>query len=422
MLIAKDINLLSVVINDSANKSIKSVEAKKKINAILHNKSIKTVMNELSTYVENVKGNEKNRAVLIVTMSLLRRNLDCEKELSILISKYKLTGCLYGGLKGFLSGDSERFGIKIKLNTDFFENKYEFITRFDEFYYWELIVLFESVNVLSMVDFLKFEQLAFYDQSKLVLLNMVTHHLNIKPSDDLITKLLQSDDELKQNIGFAFLTENIARSINDICEIKRSKKNGFSSPKNLKSVKNTLSTEIIRCCTLLESFNKEITTSLLFNYWLVHQMQYPTIFARMLMSSSFQDEFVNQIGETNKIRTLKDVFYLSNLIYNTPALNEKKKRVSKANLHSSVTDILISFIEKDKGIYGWDEQQELYIKEICKNLPAKNISALKSYLLKKKKTLMCTKIDELVRLKIYLKDNRKSEIIGGILTIIEKDS
>ena len=168
MLTAKDINLLSVVINDSANKSIKSVDAKKKINAILHNKSIKTVINELCTYVENTNGNEKNKAVLIVIMSLLRRNLDCEKELTLLISKYKLTGCLYGGLKSFLSGNSEQFGLKIKLNTDFFENKYEFITRFDEFYYWELIALFESVNVLSRVDFLKFEQLAFNDQSKLV--------------------------------------------------------------------------------------------------------------------------------------------------------------------------------------------------------------------------------------------------------------
>ena len=35
---------------------------------------------------------------------------------------------------------------------------------------------------------------------------------------------------------------------------------------------------------------------------------------------------------------------------------------------------------------------------------------------------MCTKIDELVRFKIYLKDNKKSEIIEGILTIIENDS
>lgn len=421
MLTSRDINLLSVVINDSSNKNIKSVDAKKKINAILHNKSIKTVMNELSTYVENIKGNEKNKAVLIVTMSLLHRNLDCENELSLLISKYKLIGCLYGGLKSFLSGDSEQFGLKIKLNTDFFENKYEYITRFPEFYYWELIALFESVKVLSGVDFLKFEQLAFNDQSKLVLLNMVTHHLNIKPSDDLITKLIQSDDELNQNIGFAFLTENIARAVNDICEIKRSKKNGFPAPKNLRSVRNILRTEIMRCCNLLESCNIETTTSLLFNYWLVHQTQYPTIFARMLMSSSFQDEFVNQIEETNKIRTLKDVFYLSNLIYNTPALNDEKKRVSKANLHSSVTDILISFIEKNKGIYGWDEQQELYIKGICKKLPAKNIFTLKSYLIKKKKTLMCTKIDELVRFKIYLKDNRTREIIEGILTIIEND-
>lgn len=419
MLTAKDINLLSVVINDSANKSIKSVDAKKKINAILHNKSIKTVINELSTYVENINGNEKNKAVLIVTMSLLRRNLDCEKELSLLISKYKLTGCLYGGLKSFLLGDSEQFGLKIKLNTNSFENKYEYVTWFFDFNYWELIVLFESVKVLSLIDFLKFEQLAFNDQSKLVLLNMVTHHLNIKPSDDLITKLLQSDDELNQNIGFAFLTENIARAVDDICEIKRSKENGFPITKNLKSVRNILNTEIMKCCTFLESCNTETTTQLLFNYLLVHQMQYPTIFARMLMSSSSQEEFYKQIKETNKVRMIKDVSFLASLISNTPALNDKKRRVSKAKLYDSITDILISFVEEDRGIYGWNEQQELYIKEICKKLPTKNIYALRSYLLKKRKTLMATKIDELVRFKIYLKDKRKQDIIDGILTVIE---
>ncbi len=422
MLTAKDINLLSVVISDSANKNIKSVDAKKKINAILHNKSIKTVINELSTYVENINGNEKNKAVLIVTMSLLRRNLDCEKELSLLISKYKLTGCLYGGLKSFLSGDSEQFGLKIKLYTNSFENKYEYVTCFFDFNYWELIVLFESVKVLSLIDFLNFEQLAFNDQSKLVLLNMVTHHLNIKPSNDLITKLLQSDDELNQNIGFAFLTENIARAVNDICEIKRSKKNGFPTTKNIKEVNKIFRTEMAKCCNLLDRCTEKTIAQLLFNYLLVHQTQYPTVFAEMLMSSRLQHEFVNQIKGTNKIKTLKDVSFLANLIYDTPALNDVKKRISKASIYSSVTDLLIDFIEKDKGIYGWDEQQELYIKEICKKLPAKNISALRSYLLRKRKTLMATKIDELVRFKIYLKDNKKSEIVEGILTIIENDS
>ena len=422
MLTSKDINLLSVVINDSSNKNIKSVDAKKKINAILHNKSIKTVMNELSTYVENIKGNEKNKAVLIVTMSLLRRNLDCENELSLLISKYKLIGCLYGGLKSFLSGDSEQFGLKIKLNTDFFENKYEYITRFTEFYYWELIALFESVKVLSLVDFLKFEQLALEDQSKLVLLNMVTYHLNIRPSGDLITKLIQSDDELNKNIGFYFLTTNITRTVGDICEINRSKEKGLPTTKNIKKVNKIFKTEIAKCCNLLERCTAKTTAQLLFNYLLVHQMQYPIVFARMLMSNRLQHEFVNQVKGTNKIKTLKDVSFLVNLIYDTPALNDVKKRISKASIYSSVTDLLIDFIEKDKGIYGWDEQQELYIKEICKKLPAKNVSALRSYLLRKRKTLMATKIDELVRFKIYLKDNKKSEIIEGILTIIKNES
>lgn len=224
---------------------------------------------------------------------------------------------------------------------------------------------------------------------------------------------------MNENIGFYFLTINITRSVCDICEINRCKEQGHPTTKSLKEVNKIFNTEIIKCCNLLEKCTAKTTTQLLFNYLLVNQMQYPTIFARMLMSNRLQPEFVNQIRETNKIKTLKDVLFLVNLIYNTPALNDDKKRISKSDLYSSVTDILIAFVEKDKGVYGWDKEQELYIKEICKTLPTKNISTLRTYLLKRRKTLMCTKIDELVRFKIYLHDKRKQEIIDGILNVLE---
>lgn len=421
MLTKKDICLLSIVINDSKNNNIHLVETKKKINAILHNKSNKTVIKELDGFVANVKGNEKNKAVLIVVMSLLRRNLDCQAELSELITKYKLEGCLYGGLKSFFSGDSEQFGLKIKLNTDSFENKYEYITRFTDFEYWKLIDLFESAKIFSLVNFAKFEQLAYEDKSSLILLNMVTRHLNIAPSDELISKLLQSDDELKQNIGFLFVTEGVSKAVNDICEIKRCKKQGLFTNKKPKAANMFFKTEINKCCDFLEKCSAKTRAALLLNYLLLHQSEHPTAFSKMLMSSFLQDEFYKQIKETKKIRNLKDVCFLLSLIFHTPALDDKNKRISKAKLYDAVTDVLIFFIEEDKGIYGWNEQQKNYVTEICKMLPKKNIYKLNKHLQNKRKSLMTAKIDELVRFKIYLKDKQKQDIIDGILNIIQID-
>lgn len=421
MLTKKDINLLSIAINDSKNNNIRLADTKKKINSILHNKSNKTVIKDLVGFIANVKGNEKNKTVLIVVMSLIRRNLDYQAELSELITKYKLEGCLYGGLKSFFSGDSEQFGLKIKLNTDSFENKYEYITRFTDFEYWKLIDLFESVKILSLVAFAKFEQLAYEDESRLILLNMVTRHLNITPSDELILKLLQSDDDLKQNIGFLFVTDGISKAVNDICEIKRCKKQGLFTNKKPKAANMFFKTEINRCCDFLETCSAKTRASLLLNYLLLHQSEHPTAFSKMLMSSFLQEEFYKQIKETKKIRNLKDIRFLIKLIFQIPALNDKNKRISKVKLYDVVTDVLISFVEKDKGIYGWNEQQKNYVTEICKMLPNKNIYKLKKYLQNKRKTLMIAKIDELVRFKIYLKDKQKQDIIDGILNIIQID-
>ena len=139
------------------------------------------------------------------------------------------------------------------------------------------------------------------------------------------------------------------------------------------------------------------------------------------MSSFLQDEFYKQIKGTKKIRNLKDVCFLLSLIFHTPALDDKNKRISKAKLYYAVTDVLISFIEENKGIYGWNEQQKNYVTEICKMLPKKNICKLKKHLQNKRKTLMTAKIDELVRFKIYLKDKQKQDIIDGISNIIQID-
>ena len=117
--------------------------------------------------------------------------------------------------------------------------------------------------------------------------------------------------------------------------------------------------EINRCCDFLETCCAKTRAALLLNYLLLHQSEYPTAFSKMLMSSFLQDEFYKQTKETKKIRNLKDVCFLLSLIFHTPALDDKNKRISKAKLYDVVTDVFISFIEEDKGIYGWNEKKTM---------------------------------------------------------------
>lgn len=420
MLNKNEIHSLSLILNDSFNKNLRDDIARKKINAILHNKSINTVIQELYNYINDKKklGKQKNIVTLIVIMSLLCRNCNCLENIKTALLKYNLTGCLYGGLYMLLSGNSKIISLKIKLNDYLFNNKYDYINRFSEFCYWEYILVFDSVKILYLLDEKKFEELSLKDKSHLILLNMVTYHLNIKPSDNLITKLLQSTNELYQNIGLFFITEKITSDVNDIVQINRCKKNGFSTSKNIKTVQKSLETEINKFCKFIKLCNKKTQASLIFNYILVHQNQYPNTFAYMLISSALQEEFINQISNSGKIKVIKDVHCVIDLITRTPALNEENKRISKAKLYMAITDLFISFLEERK-IYTWEEQDKIFMKDICEKLPPRCIRKLHSYLTNKEKYLMCKKIDKLIRFKIYLQDKRMYDIISGILNIIE---
>ena len=136
------------------------------------------------------------------------------------------------------------------------------------------------------------------------------------------------------------------------------------------------------------------------------------------MSSDLQTEFIKQIKYSGKIRTLKDIYSLINLISNTPALNNKRTRISKSNLYMSITDLLVKFLE-EKRIYILGKQELIYMQYICGHLPKKCLHRLRSYLLRKRKTLMCEEIDRLVRFNLYLEDKKMADIVDNILSMIQ---
>ena len=46
--------------------------------------------------------------------------------------------------------------------------------------------------------------------------------------------------------------------------------------------------------------------------------------------------------------------FVADLIKSTPALDDRKNRISKLSLYNAIAHVIIEFIEEEKGIYGWD--------------------------------------------------------------------
>jgi len=141
-------------------------------------------------------------------------------------------------------------------------------------------------------------------------------------------------------------------------------------------------------------------------------------FARILVDKEHQEYFCEQIKSSGKIRSLRELEIVANLIAITPSLDDRKKRVSKSSLYSAITDVIIKFIDERKGIYMWDNGQNEYFLNVCKNLPKSCLRRIFSFAKKKQSILMCGPLDEMVRFKIFLDDNRQNEIIQGILNVI----
>jgi hypothetical protein len=339
-------------------------------------------------------------------------------EVKEAVEQNGLVSNLYGGLRVLLSGRSELLSIKVSWNDSYFENKYNFLTSFIDFNYWDYIELFLAAEILNQADSEKFDHLTIIDTTKLLLLNMVSFHLEVKPSKKLILKLIQNEDELNQNIGFYFLSRIISGCVSDINYIQRSKKSGIKPSKRISVVRRDLVAGLTECAELLEKCSKQTQASLLLNYLLSNQNAYPIAFARWLMSSDLQDEFVYQINNKNKLKILKDVSFLTEIIAHTPATNASKKRTSKKRLYDAITNVLANFIQERKGIYEWDEPQNIYFQAICRRLPKSCLTKLKKHLLKKSAELMPNKLDELVRYRLFLEDSRQHRIIDGMLTDI----
>jgi len=87
-------------------------------------------------------------------------------------------------------------------------------------------------------------------------------------------------------------------------------------------------------------------------------------------------------------------------------------------LYNAIIDNLNNFIRDRSGIYKWEEQEEIEFSNICVMLPKQSKKRFSKFLLRELETLAISDIDKLLRHRIYLEDERKSQIINGMLSIV----
>lgn len=380
----------------------------KKLNSLLKRKSNKKIILNLSEAVKTGVFTDKNKAVVIITLALIRRDLDCKRELQNLLSEYNLINLLYGGLIKLLDGKSETFKIEIEWSYNSFENKYEFITRFPEPEHWRFIDLIITASILIEADVKKFETLLIKDSTNLLLLNFLNGEQNWLISECFIKKLLMDETcSLRRNIGFYILLEPIERIL-AVGTVSRKLKAEFN---------NKIKNFTLKLKDIPLSFKAEM----LINYFLTNKKakNIPVFLAKEMIKAELVDDLVIEI-KSNKIRTLDDIFIILFIIKTFRSRSNVNKSY-KNQLYNAILKKLQKFIEENKGIYRWDTNSESLFRAIYVMLPIKYKNRLESSILKVKSTLMTFKLDELVRFNLFLSDSNKEKILNGMLCSINKE-
>ena len=325
-------------------------------------------------------------------------------------------------------GKSKTFTFQVKWSDDLFKNKYEWLERFKgDFHYWKFIELLQAIKILHLVDSKNIEKIVKKDKSRLVLLNMLSWHLGITPTDKLIEWLLNDPDELNQNIGFCFITRKFSSAVSDILyyqNIQKSSEN-YCHPKYNKEEKrryrenlNLIKVEIPKIEQFLIKCDDKTKVSLLVNYILVQREGHPVIFARWLIEVDNQEHLIDEIKNIGKLRTLRDVLALLSVISKTKRSKGETENAPKLPLYNAIVDTLMTFVKNRSGLYKWEEQEQNEFLDICVMLPKQSKKKLSRFLRQELEMLAVSDIDRLLRYKIYLEDERKLQIINGMLNIL----
>jgi hypothetical protein len=381
-------------------------DIKKRLNSLLRKKSNKRVILELSKAIESREVQDKNKAVLVTTLTLIRRNLDCKKEVGELLKKYNMINLLYGGLIKLLNGRSDTFKIQISWNHNTFENKYEFIDRFPVPEHWRFIDLIITVSILIEEKVEKFESVLIKDHTDLLLLNYMHGVENWNISEAFINNLLKDEtNTLRRSIGFYLLIQPIERL--------------FSTPLETNREKSNFKNKIKSFIRVFENVPLHVQAELLINYFITNKRakSIPAFLAKQMVKVNLTDCLVLEI-KSNKVRTLDDIYILLFIIKSIRSKSQGDKSY-KNNLYDALLKKIILFIEENKGIYIWDKNTENLFAEIYKMFPKRFKNRLEKSIVKTSESLMISRLDELVRFNLFINDSNRAEVINGMANTIQ---
>ncbi|MED4531505.1 hypothetical protein [Metabacillus fastidiosus] len=389
-----------------SNWENRDVNIKLCLNSLLKKKSNKTVILDLTKAIERKELADKNKAVVIVTLALIRRNLDCDEEVRELLRKYNLINLLYGGLIKLLDGRANTFKIQISWSYNTFENKYEFIERFPVPEQRRFIDLITVASILIKEDVRKFESILIKDSTDLLLLNFLHGEEDWIISEELINTLLKDETSgLRRSIGFYILIKPIDRLFSKSLEIRREKINFNKKVEKFKKI--------------FKDIPVDIQAELLINYFLTNKRakSIPPFLAKQMVHENLKDSMVSEI-KSNKIRNLDDIYILLFIIKSFRSKSHCNKSY-KNSLYDALLKKIIEFIENNKGIYFGDENAEKLFGEIYRMFPKQYRNNLEKNILKTRENLMISKLDELVRFKLFLNDSSRASMINEMLKTIE---
>lgn len=392
-------------------------DSKVQINKVLRNKSCVTIIREFKHLMPEIQNKDRNKALLILVLSVLHKNIGVLDNLQEVLSTEGLIPNLYGALCILFSGKSSTLHLKIELTDLQFPNRYDYLTCFSgQFMERKIRDILYAVKILAMNDQTKFEELAFNDSTRLILLNMVSFQLNEFPSRALIKRLLTNGDELQANIGFYFAVWDITRDVHDYIQLRNNPTSPYTKTKRQinKNIKYHLEVfyNFYNCC----STNRK--AALLINY-ILSEKEYPVQFGYWLMEATLQEALIFEITSSGKITNLDKVCTIVHLIHDFPCRDNNGVRIKKNKYYVAVIMVLKNFIVEKKGIYSWDTSQQNIFRNICNVVPHKYLKQLYKFLKTESKELMVSRLDEMVRFSIYIEDKRRCDIYQGMMEVID---
>jgi hypothetical protein len=234
-------------------------------------------------------------------------------------------------------------------------------------------------------------------------------------STEMMKQLVSKGDDLQAAIGFAAAVDPVNICVRNWETWKRV---GNQSKYTKAGLQEQMGQAMEEFQSVFACADKKRQCGFLIDYLLVER-NYPVAFGYWLLEKQFQNLLQKEIMEGKKLRGLKEISKLTDIISTRRMSREFDLVQNKSPFYQAITGRLLRFVKDRTGVYLWENKEIEYFSNVCKCLPKKYRKRLKEELIKQRESLMLTSLDQMTRFSIYLKDERCREIIDGMIEILD---